>query len=51
VIAHRLATVSQVDQVVVMEAGRVIETGAPGDLLAQDGAYARLMSAYAGGGL
>jgi len=51
VIAHRLSTVSQVDQVVVMEAGRVIETGAPGDLLAQDGAYARLMSAYAGGGL
>ena len=51
VIAHRLSTISQVDQVVVMEAGRVIEAGAPGDLLARGGAYARLMSAYAGGGL
>lgn len=48
VIAHRLSTVSQADRVVVMKAGRVVETGAPGDLLARGGAYARLVTAYAG---
>lgn len=51
VIAHRLSTVSQVDQIVVMEAGRVVESGAPAVLLSQQGAYARLVSAYAGGSL
>ena len=51
VIAHRLSTVSRVDQVVVLEAGRVLETGAPASLLAQGGAYARLLAAYQGGSL
>ena len=42
VIAHRLSTVRDADRIAVMEAGRVIESGAPADLLARDGAFARL---------
>jgi subfamily B ATP-binding cassette protein MsbA len=41
-IAHRLSTVRDADLLVVMEAGRVVETGSHAALLARDGAYARL---------
>ncbi len=42
IIAHRLATVQQVDRIVVLEQGRVVETGTPADLRRQSGLYARL---------
>ncbi|PKO89814.1 MAG: ABC transporter, partial [Betaproteobacteria bacterium HGW-Betaproteobacteria-12] len=42
IIAHRLATVQKVDRIVVMERGRIVETGTPADLRRQGGLYARL---------
>ena len=42
VIAHRLATVQQVDRIIVMDKGRIVETGTPADLRRQGGLYARL---------
>ncbi len=42
VLAHRLSTLRHADQVVVMGDGRVVEQGAPGDLLERGGAFAEL---------
>ena len=42
VIAHRLATVLKADRIVVMDAGRVVETGTHSELSARGGLYARL---------
>lgn len=42
VIAHRLATVQNADRILVLEDGRIVATGAHGDLLAEGGLYARL---------
>lgn len=42
VIAHRLSTVRQADQIVVLEQGRILEKGDHGTLLANGGHYAEL---------
>ncbi len=42
VIAHRLATVLKADRIVVMEDGRIVETGTHADLSAAGGLYAKL---------
>jgi len=42
-IAHRLSTLSAFDRIVVLERGRVIEDGAPAELLRRKGFYSRLV--------
>ena len=44
IIAHRLATVQKAHRIVVLEHGRIVETGTPADLRKQGGLYARLAS-------
>jgi ATP-binding cassette subfamily B protein len=49
VIAHRLSTVAQADQVAVIEGGRVVEAGAPARLLAAHGRFADLYDRWLAG--
>lgn len=48
VIAHRLASIVESDQIVVLERGRVAEIGRHPDLVAAGGSYARAWAAAAG---
>ena len=48
-IAHRLSTIAQMDRIVVMDEGRIIEDGTHEDLLAKGGLYAQLWSRQSGG--
>ena len=47
IIAHRLSTVEIADRVLVLEAGRIVEDGPPGDLVSGGGGYAGLHQAWA----
>lgn len=42
VVAHRLSTIENVDRIVVMSNGRIVEIGSHADLLKSNGAYSRL---------
>lgn len=42
VIAHRLSTVQHADRIIVMDAGRIVESGPHSQLIATDGPYSRL---------
>ena len=44
VIAHRVSTVVDADQIVVMDSGRVVETGGYSELMARGGALAALVA-------
>ena len=46
IIAHRLSTVEIADRALVMEAGRIVEDGAPADLIAGTGRFADLHRAW-----
>jgi len=48
-IAHRLSTIARMDRLVVMEQGRIIETGSHAQLLARNGIYAQLWHRQSGG--
>ena len=50
IIAHRLSSVIHADRIVVLERGRVVETGSHGTLLEGGGTYSRLMAAQAQAG-
>jgi ATP-binding cassette, subfamily B, bacterial len=45
-IAHRLQTAMTADRIVMLERGRVVESGSHDDLLARDGAYAAMWRAF-----
>ena len=48
-IAHRLSTLKEMDRIVVMDAGRIVESGTHAGLLAKDGLYAQYWQRQSGG--
>ncbi len=49
VVAHRLSTVATMDRLVVLDRGRIVEQGSHRELLAAEGAYAKLWKHQSGG--
>ena len=48
-IAHRLSTIAQMDRLLVLDEGRIVESGTHAQLLVQDGIYAKLWAHQTGG--
>lgn len=48
-IAHRLSTIAQMDRILVMDQGRIVEEGSHTELLANDGLYAQFWLRQSGG--
>ena len=48
-IAHRLSTIAEMDRIIVLDQGRIVEQGSHAELLAQGGLYARYWNRQSGG--
>jgi ATP-binding cassette, subfamily B, bacterial MsbA len=48
IIAHRLSTIQRADRIVVLQAGRIVESGTHNQLLAGRGVYARFFELQSG---
>ncbi|MBO9407245.1 ABC transporter ATP-binding protein [Shimia sp. R9_1] len=48
-IAHRLSTIAEMDRILVMDQGRIVEQGSHAELLAQNGLYAGFWARQSGG--
>jgi ATP-binding cassette subfamily B multidrug efflux pump len=48
-IAHRLSTIARMDRLVVLDRGRIVESGTHAELIGAGGLYARLWARQTGG--